>query len=63
MSKAGRVYRVRATHDGYRRAGREWAREPAEVALTPDEVAVLERDPRISISPVRMDVRNPAAAD
>jgi len=44
------MIRVRATHDGYRRAGRAWSRTPTEVGdLTKEQIEVLKSDPRITV--------------
>lgn len=45
-----KMIRVRATHDGYRRAGRKWSRQPTEVDdLTKEQIEVLKADPRITV--------------
>lgn len=45
-----KMIRVRATHDGYRRAGRAWSRTPTEVGdLTKEQIEVLKADPRITV--------------
>lgn len=45
-----KMVRVRAAHDGYRRAGRAWSRTPTEVDdLTKEQLAALEADPRITV--------------
>lgn len=47
-----KMIRVRATHDGYRRAGRAWPRTPTELPadeFTKEQLEVLKADPRITV--------------
>lgn len=47
--------RIRAAHDGFRRAGRAWTREWQEIDLAEldaDQIAALDAEPLISIEPV-----------
>lgn len=50
--KSRKLIRVRATHDGYRRGGRAWTRQPTDLpadSLTREQLDALEADPRITV--------------